>query len=398
MEFSLISHSRNEMKIFDEIVRTYLEPATKLEKTFHFLNRSARTSFTKVREVLEHWLQNYPANHRSRLVERFRRDDFWSAWYELFLHQMLVSMQATVEVERQVGSKGKYPDFHVSIGDHKFVIEAVLLTGESKLERAKANRRATVIDAIDKMDVPFFLGVNRFMESENRQISPRKVVEFLTDQLKQIDPEQLVKNHPISRPKLIYRNGCDTARIEFTVLPKNREAWDKKASRVVGIESCGSRWGGSEESLRSAIESKANKYGELGVPFIIAVNTLDPLSIDEREWKGALFGTQHEYVPAGTGEIEIETLNNGFWGTDLNPKRQKVSGVLIGTALPWSIPRMDLSLFRNPSAEFPLPEICWPVRVQDKDGNHFIKRNPDRSIGELFGLDEAWPGSFFDEE
>lgn len=375
------------MLLFDDIKRDCHKPSTELESAYSFLNRSARPVFGQVRDEIESWLANYPNAERAELVARLK-DDFFSPWYELFLYQLLTIMGAKVTVHPKVGTRGKRPEFLVRLEKFHFILEATLFNEESNTERNRERSIGFVIDRINQLDVPFYLSIQRVSFPNGQQIAASRVVDFLVQELNRLDPDDLVENNSYHQlPKLRYSHGKTS--IDFLVMPKSKEG-RKKKTRVVGMQSKGFTWGTSELSLKKTLERKAMKYGDLNQPYIVAANTLGTIHLDKSELRGALFGRVQEYVPAGTTECCIRYLDDGLWGNEHNPKCTRVSAVLLGMALPWNVPRMELFLFRNPWAKHPLPESNWPFPVVDKVGDSFETISPTFEIKSLFDLDENW--------
>ena len=385
------------MILFDDNERDYHLPKTECESSYHFFNRSARPAIGLIRDKIESWLSAYPAEHRAELVARFRDDEFFSPWYELFLHQMFLHMGAALEVHPEVGDQNKRPEFLVDLQSTRFVVEAALFNEESVKEKNQSKSLGYVYDEINKLNVPFFLSVHRIVCPAHMQFSPKRIKAFLTRELAQIDPDELIKNNQFHQmPRLKFEDNG--ASIEFGVLPKSKAGRQKK-SRVIGMKTrgFGVTRGSSEHRLRKSLEAKGKKYGKLNMPYLITVNTLGQISLDKSELLGALFGTEQEYVPAGSDECHIRTLDDGFWGTASNPKYTRVSGVLLGMALPWSIPRMELTIFRNPWAKWPLAEIDWPFPVCNRqDDSRLLETGPCFDLASLFGLPRDWPGDLFD--
>src|SRR5659263_296580 len=91
----------SRMRIFDDIQRRYKGPALHGEKTFSFVNRSARPAVDAIRMVLEDWFARYPSADQPSLRRRFR-DNFDSAFFELFIHEWLLRAGARVQVHPEV--------------------------------------------------------------------------------------------------------------------------------------------------------------------------------------------------------------------------------------------------------------------------------------------------------
>lgn len=161
------------MRLFDDILRKDTGPAFYSEDYFTYLNRSARPEAEKVRWLLETWFSHYPQKEQVELRERFRMAEL-SAFYELFLHELLLKLGCEVEIHPQKeDADGKHPDFLVKPPDgYCFYIEAVLATGESKEEEAARNRINTVYDCINDLNSPnFFIGINHVKGTPRTQPS-----------------------------------------------------------------------------------------------------------------------------------------------------------------------------------------------------------------------------------
>jgi len=379
--------------LFDDFERTFDEPMTELEPSFIYLNRSARPAFAKVRKELERWFANYPESAKRQLKLRLR-EEFESAFYELFLHELLVRMGAKVEIEPNLGTRGKRPDFAAKLGGAQFVLEAKVFFDESTAAQKESKRNAKLYDAINEIEAPFFLAVERVICHSCMHASTRGVKAFLIRELEKIDPDFLCEhcqNHEL--PLLEFKD--DNITMKFRVLPKSREGRARK-SRLIGMTS-NARWSTSETGIRDALKEKGNRYGEIGHPFVIGVNTIGELPMDNRQFHEVLFGTVQEYVPGDSNQCSIRLLDNGFWGTALNPKYTRVSGVVLGMILPWNAPRTNLVLYRNPWAAHPLYEIDWPIPVVEMLDGEKTTTRPKQSLGCLFELDCDWPGEFFSD-
>src|SRR5258708_3405234 len=116
------------MGIFDDIPRASLAlPAC--EAQFAYLNLSARQEAARVREKVDAWIDGYPEKNRAELIARFRSaidDQHHSAFFELFLHQLLLARGCKVlEIEPSLPHTTKSPDFLAENEAHeRFYLEA----------------------------------------------------------------------------------------------------------------------------------------------------------------------------------------------------------------------------------------------------------------------------------
>src|SRR5436190_15863405 len=102
------------MQLFDEIFRTDLGPASYAESEYSFLNRTARSDFARVREVLEEWFTRYSPIERADLSARFRSDinhQHQAAFFELFLHELLLRLGCQITIHPKIPGTSKVLDF-----------------------------------------------------------------------------------------------------------------------------------------------------------------------------------------------------------------------------------------------------------------------------------------------
>lgn len=384
------------MKLFDDFERTNHQPSTRQETEYDFLNNSARPASRLVREKLNEWFENYPEDHRYEFRSRLKIE-FHSPFFELFLHEVFLRLGATVELHPEIGSKGKRPEFLATFLDRiQLTVEATLCTEEDSRTQKRRRRIDQVYDAIDQIDSPdFFVTVTRLREPEGKQIASSRVVAFLNRELALLDPDELVeeyeKNGDIRKLEFTDKSGS----IRFQVVPKKPEARNREDSRVVGMTPMIVRRGGSEKNLNRVLSQKGKHYGELNLPFLIAVNTLGKWGVTEEDRISALFGTREEYISATTGELGVRHLENGFWGMPSNPRYTRVSGVLMGIVTPWNLTRTDLCLYFNPWASHPVANLLWPFPTASWTENGIIYKEPKQTLADLLELTDDWPGQLF---
>jgi hypothetical protein len=151
------------LTLFDAGQRTNSEPAGHSEPRYTFLNRVDTPYFSRVRELLESWLDHYPPEGRKDIVGRFRSPDdaqMMGSFWELYLHEVVRRMGWRVELHPDVPGTSNHPDFLVATGSERFYLEGVIATPATSTERSAERRVNSVYDLIDKVDSPkFFLDV-----------------------------------------------------------------------------------------------------------------------------------------------------------------------------------------------------------------------------------------------
>lgn len=130
-------------------------------------------------------------------------------------------------------------------------------------------------------------------------------------------------------PKLKYDD--DDVLIKIRLTPKAPHMREKKGR---GIASYGAyiKIGGEEEMIKSAIQTKATRYGELDKPFLICLNYPSDL-LHKEDIDIALYG------------------NDGAFGAENNPRNTRVSAVLITTFTVSGLLNTNLYYHENPFAK-----------------------------------------------
>jgi len=117
--------------------------------------------------------------------------------------------------------------------------------------------------------------------------------------------------------------------------------------------------------IRESIQDKASKYGKLDLPYVIAVNVIDELGVDDIDVSNALLGEEQ-----GTAIFRENSLiegrpgrkPNGAWHGPRGPQNRRVSAALIAVNLfPGNSAKVIPMLWHNPWARIPLTQDIWPL-------------------------------------
>jgi len=393
------------MRLFDEIERNDYGPSNYTEPIFTFLNRSARVEIYKIRDELEKWYSHYPAAEQAELCIRFRsniRQQHQSAFFELFLHELLLRLGYEITIHPSLLGVARTPDFLVKSSDgEQFYIEATLATNESSSEAAAHARVNAVYDVLNRVikSPNFFLWMN-IKGTPETPPPAKKIASFLNVRLAELDPDEIIKLHESGKTDTIPKwhfehDGWD---IEFEPIPKKPEARNKPGVRPLGGQSFGLRMSDQRTPIRDAITGKAGRYGELDLPYIIAVNVLE--IVDEIDIMEALFGKEQFTVTFPQNDLvepintEMSRLPDGAWTGIKGPRNTRVSAVLLVTELSeWNIPRVGLRLYHNPWATKKLYQTALYQLPQGiVQENHMEKVNGE-ATHLLFDLSTLWPNS-----
>jgi hypothetical protein len=386
--------------IFTERTRDESDSPDYKEPHYDYLDRSARPEAENVRRLLEDWFTRWPEESKADLLPRLQSSDdqeFNSAFFELYLHELLVRSDYAVRVHPELGDTKRRPDFLVEskIDGHSFYLEATS-ANDSHERKGALTRLNVVLDSINGLDSPNFLLAVETSDLPASSPPLGRIRRDLEVWLSGIDVERARVRAEASKfedLEVLTRNygGWE---VRFQAIPRRRTA-GARGRRSIGILSTGARFLTTTASLRSSIEKKTSRYGELSVPYIVAVNAADS-NLEDLDIEDALFGDYQTIARlTDDGYVQSEGRDtNGVWFGPKGPKNTRVSGVLaVGGLGPWSVEQRDPVLYLNPWARIAFPAHGLPVlgKLIPSDGTlSKVEGNPTR---EIFGLHSGWPES-----
>lgn len=390
------------MTLFDLGTRTEMRFAEYREPEFAYLNQSARPGVCELRANLEEWFQHFPYNSQADLRSRFRHssnNQHFGAFFELYVHELLTKMDYTVVAHPVLADVSTHPDFLARNADGvEFYVEVTLAGIPAQTAQGATARTAQVYDILNRVDSPnFFL----HLDVKGSPASPppaSKLRDGVQRWLATLDPDEISRKMQIdglgSIPKFEWtHSGWE---IVITPIAKTAEARSKTGIRPIGIVSPEAQWLRTDADLRAALEAKANKYGELKLPLLIAVNTLSA-HCDDTDILNGLFG-QEGIVFSLTQDGSIVKQSptrkrNGFWFGPKGPRNLGVSGVLIVSNLnAWSMGVRTPELFHNPWPNYILNSDWWsmPQRIPDNETGLYSKLS-GKAASEVLEIPNPWP-------
>jgi hypothetical protein len=387
------------LQIFDDIARIYAGPANHSEGRFSYYNRSARPGVVTIRAALQEWFERYPQEHQSELRARFRSGNdrnFDSAFFELFLHELLLRLKCKVEVHPSPpGAGGKAPDFLVTPENgEQFYLEAIVATAMSTEEAARQAVIDLVYDQIDRLESPnFFISIGTMEGVATRQPSGKRIRVFLEERLAALDPDEVAAEYTERQrdlPSWVYEE--QGLKIEFGVVPKSPEGRLKEGGRAIGIFGMKTRWGSDAPSLRDAVTKKGGRYGDLGLPYVVAVNPISEWGMEHIDAMEALFGTETFIFESRVSEPRMVRNPDGAFRSKGGPTYTRVSAVLVAFgAHPPSLASLPLRLYHNPWAKYPYSGPLCQLDQAVPEGDT-MQRVSGTTVAALFGLPPDWPG------
>jgi hypothetical protein len=389
--------------VFDQGVRTDATHATYSESTFASLNRMAGPSWQRVRDLVEAWFERLCDDAKPDVAARLRSGDdrqFQAAFLELYCHEMLLRLNYSVTCHPDVGQGRRRPDFLAERGDGSLVLEATVAARSDK-EVAASRREAQVYDAVNQVQSPaFFLYVD-VKEAGQSPPSAARLRPRLEAWLKALDYDairQAADTGTLFRSPEVPRFRWEDSgwRVEFLPIPKH-EARGKPGLRPIGIHAPTVAFVDECSPIRKAVIDKATAYGQLDMPYVVAVGVHE-LMPDDIDVTNALFG--REQVAIRTYEDgRLETFparaRDGAWIGPRGVQHRRVSGVLTALRLrPWTVATTMPTLWYHPAAahELVVRNAPWREAVVDRSTGQLSFREPAIHVADFFDLDDDWPG------
>lgn len=391
--------------LFDDFERTDTRSARHGESAFHFYNRIATPGWSRVRDELERWYGLYcedaEPEKANDLRGRFRSANprqHLGAWWELYTHRLLRALypQGGIVCEPEQEDVATRPDFAVSddAGTVELFVESVTtLAGIIEEEKRNPALVAHVLDAINEIESADFrihLEIRAFGAEQPRK---REIKQPIEAWLATLDREAELARR-LEHRRQPERIGFRDWEIEVEALAKGTPGTGPN-DRLIGIGPGGAGFVNDTEYLRSAVLGKAQRYGALAAPFVIAVAPTSPIVHDEDIVAALLGSTVQHFDPDHPEGGEVVRLQDGALSTGAD----EVAGVLMGTAiLPWTLATVPPTLWLNPKMPAPLCERLRLLRrVEFDDAGEPTTQEASVSLAELLELDPDWPGDVWAE-
>jgi hypothetical protein len=392
------------MQIFDDMVRTDPAPKQHLESSAYFLNRVHTPYFEAIRQLVEDWFARLDPNAQADVRGRLQDGDdqnFCSAFWELYLHESLLRSGYTVTCHPALPGTDRRPDFLAERADQTFYLEATTCLPKTRgMTAAAENRRSQVYDAIQTIDSPnFFLWVEVELIGETSPPT-RALCRKLEYWLSTLDPDAIGRNLEAhsSRDELPTYIWEDHGwRIKFQSIAKSEGSRGKPEVRPIGVYDGAMGVADDVTPIRKALIDKGRAYGEMTIPFVIAIAT-SFVGPDFEDIQDALYG-QPQVVISRRDDTVVQQRRapDGYWYGGTCWRNQHVSAVLIARDVyPSSATRVVPVLWEHPAPTNPITALpMWGRTVVRDDSLAYVE--PQTPVCEAFGLPDPWPvGGGFD--
>jgi hypothetical protein len=381
------------MQIFDQVERSDTDYSSRSELEFRYLNRSAREEAVRVRDVLESWFSRYPAVEQSSLRARLLGSDAveaQSAFFELYLHELMTRLGYTLETHPVVPGEGKRPDFLATRpGGSELYLEAKVARGLSADDSRAEKLKNEVYDTIAEIESPnFFIGL-RLRGAPNSSVPRRRLLEEIAAFIEALNPDEctraLQEGGIDALPSREFtHDGWD---IEYFASPKVQEVRGSPDVRSLGALIHDVRIIDPRADVRDAIKRKASRYGKLDKPYFVAVNAASH-HLRETDAMEALFGKEQIIFPS----FRIERVPDGALVGPNGPKNTRVSGILLVSSLnAWSAAAWTPVAYHNPWAERPFSSAFDSLPKSVPAADERMEFVDGTEIHDILGLPRGWP-------
>ena len=382
---------------FSDFVRSDQRSKQANESSFAFLDRSGRPEIAKVRTLLTDAVYRFPRSDRDEVVARLMSGNdihFRSAAFEVLLHEGLFRLGFKLEPHPDPGTgTAKRPDFLVvdSTGV-EFYLEAVLAGERDGRSPGAEAMKATALGIADATPHAAFLLDIQSDGNPTSQPPGRDLARKIHAWLDSLDSDalrtRLEAEGPDQMPATTWSHEGWELTIRAIPLAPDRRG---RTTRLIGVMGDGVRWVNAWEPLRAAVTKKANRYGNLDKPLVVAVNT-DSFQLDKMDEVQALYG-QEEWVevlnhPERSGP---QRKQNGAWRGPHGPQNRRASAVWFFNDLtPYTLANRRSTIYVNPWANRPVPSSLerFPTARLENDQ---LTRAGGLTPREMYSLPEGWP-------
>lgn len=384
------------MRLFSEGERESGATRRYNEPMYSFLDKSSWPSVALIREFWEKWFSQYDEANKPALAPRFQSFDkhqHLSAFLELFSFAVLRHSGYELEIEPAVGSNAL--EFLASMNEPsvQFYVECTA-TGQRSADVGADARELDVLEAVDKVPSGQFLLQVEFRKRGPRAPSTKRLRKELATWLASLDQATALEG--FQRDSLTEWTWTDDEWvIKFAALPAEVDAEDEEGA--LGI--VGPKVFDVDEHLRlrTALDHKASKYGDLAAPLLVFTNSTQYQR--DRHLMIALLGDLVWDVDLRKNHVSERFKLNGVFGSADKPRNVVLSAVIHGNFQAAQFVDRPMVLVHHPFASNPLPLGLFPFceeRHFDREKGNLITTPPTVSVGEFFGLAPNWP--FFDQD
>jgi hypothetical protein len=377
--------------LFDRIDRSDATPSDYQESIFDGLNRLAWKNAEKIRNLLDEWFADYPVDYQKELRGRFRsprNSDHQGAFFELFVHRLLIDLGFKVEVN-PLTHRSNTPDFLAeTTSREKFYLDARVVEPQTLKNSPREER---VFDELNKLHSPDFLLASMVRGELHSNPPLKRIRETFQAWIDQLHYEMVKDCHTGLSGKFSKSFEHDGWTLTLDPLVRLEHLRGTPNPRPF-IPPPSADFVDSTIPIIQAVREKARRYRNLGSHLVVAVNALDLAGVDRSDILKALFGWAE--VMEGGASAKI-TPTPGIRRADCiwsATKNTGVSAILLFNELQTnSIANAPVCLYENPWSSHSIPSFLRRVPRGIVDGE-MIRWRTGESLRSVLGLPEHWPG------
>jgi hypothetical protein len=357
------------------------------ERLFDFHNESAWPACELFRNLISRWITDFDLPHQANLVSQMKATDsqFRHTLLELTTSALLRALKFYVYPHPVLSGTENRPDYLIVDDSSKSFIEVTTINPPDESFRV-ANREAALLKAINELRLPPGLVLSYRPLHIGKASIPVK--SFAREVLNWAEQENLD-----SRDEACRRFVMADWEVEIGTV---KTGSDRVYDSAIGVRFGGAHWVEAAVNLRSALDGKRSRYGNLSGSFILVVGDLKGMvwgrSRITEEIVSALYGSEVVKF-CSDGTFRSGRASDGFWLGPKGPRNQHVSGVLFfpdaglfGLRNELHLPQLAI----NPWATYPIPPALNILPRVELEGDN-LKFKVGAIIADLIGLPSDWP-------
>jgi hypothetical protein len=377
--------------IFNESHEDDSRPKLARESFYEFLDRSSLEPCTRIRSLINELVDQYPPSDQADVIGRLKssdESDFRSALFEIVLYRLLCRFCDEVAVHPPL-ENGFKPDFGMLFDDgSKIYVEAVLASERNGLTPSGQRLIETTLEHLNAHAHHSFRLAVESSGEPSVQPSAKVLKGRIHSWLDSLNPDAECAEEELW--SVFDIEGWSLSCRAIPLKPEQRGS----SPRLLWSKGNGANWVNRSDSIRDAIVAKANKYGKLDAPLIVAVNC-NCFALREHEELDALFGDLRFNFIQDRPDLKAwpSRASNGAWYGRNGPRYKGVCAAWIFRDLQiYSLSIAEYVLYINPWSRLCLPSSLLELsnyRIDSKDGRLY----PGLSTKTMLGLGDDWPSN-----
>lgn len=377
--------------LFPDMPRTDLTARLQSESMYAFLNRSGDPHVAEIRDLMSTWLSHVPGEHVPGLRGPLTGKDgaqFESAFWELYLHEAYLRSGYTVTIHPPLAGTGRHPDFLIEGPEGRFYLEAV-----QACATADETRRNKLLEDVRRLldeIAPGSYRLDMVTYTVGKQPpSVRGLRHDLREWLSALsssagDPAAAVAYRAVSH--LTWRTA-DGWHVQFGAVPLLP---GRTARHLIGTHTTAG-WSNDVARITAALGSKADRYGALDAPLVIAVLSNSMYGTDDIDFEDALYGALIGRRPTAVLPPPSAILRPGHWLSQDGWRHANAPQVITAHDLsPSTVAKVQPRLWSTLQPGVPTPsQPGWLTRMQVT--GPAPRPEQAASMSSLFGLPDPWP-------